>query len=100
MDSLPQELVEAVLEQCVAGGTKNNVLSLRLVCRAFNFGLKPYALRTLNLDFTRLNRALEETRPTYEALQTIGYHCKSIFIDLMVLRDERKCSCSSLSAFY
>jgi hypothetical protein len=33
-------------------------------------------------------------------LQTIGYHCKSIFIDLMVLRDERTYSCTSLSAFY
>lgn len=89
MEKLPQELVEAILEQCVACGTKNIVLSLRLVCRAFNYGLKPYALKTLNLDFTRLNKALDETRPTYEALQTIGYHCKSLFIDLMVLRDER-----------
>ncbi|KAK0392310.1 hypothetical protein NLU13_1806 [Sarocladium strictum] len=90
MDQLPQELVEAILQQCVAGGTKNNVLSLRLVCRAFNYGLKPYALRTLNLDFTRLNRALGEVRPTFDALQTIGYHCKSLFIDLMVLRDEQE----------
>lgn len=89
MDSLPQELIEAILDQCVAGGTKNGILNLRLVCRAFNHGLKPFALKTLNLDFTRLNKALEETRPTYDALQTIGYQCQSLFIDLMVLRDER-----------
>ncbi|KAH8174043.1 hypothetical protein LIA77_05462 [Sarocladium implicatum] len=90
MNNLPQELLEDILEQCVAGGTKNGILSLRLVCRAFNYGLKSYGLKTLNLDFTRLNKALDETRPTYEALQTIGYECQSLFIDLMVLRDEQE----------
>lgn len=89
MDKLPQELVQAILEQCVASGRKNDVLQIRLACRAFDYCLKPFALRTLNLDFTRLNRALDETRPTFESLQTIGYNCKSLFIDLMVLRDDR-----------
>lgn len=88
MDKLPRELVDAVLQQCVVQGPRNTVLELRLVCRAFNQVLKPFACRTANLDFSRLSKTSERARPQADALQTIGYHCKSVFIDLMVLRDD------------
>ncbi|KAG5926978.1 hypothetical protein E4U42_002756 [Claviceps africana] len=88
MDRLPRELIDAILQQCVAQGPKNNVLRLRLVCRLFDRILKPSGCCTLGLDFSRMSRASHVRRPDVDALQTIGYHCKSLYIDLMVLRDE------------
>ena len=89
MDQLPRELIDAILRQCVALGPKNTVLSLRLVCRVFDQVLKPFACQTLDLEFSRLSKA-SGVAPQIDALQTIGYHCKSLYIDLMVLRDDRK----------
>ncbi|KAH6898918.1 hypothetical protein B0T10DRAFT_123471 [Thelonectria olida] len=88
MDRLPRELVEEILQQCVAQGHKNTVLSLRLVCRVFNQILKPIACRTIGLDFSRLNRRSSRKHPDPDALQTIGYQCKGIYIDLLVIRDD------------
>lgn len=90
MDQLPRELIDAILRQCVALGPKNTVLNLRLVCRVFDQVLKPFACQTLDLEFSRLSKASGVTSPQIDALQTIGYHCKSLYIDLMVLRDDRK----------
>lgn len=90
MNSLPRELVDAILHQCVSLGPRNNVLSLRLVCRAFDRFLKPYACQTIALEFSRLSKMSRRKRPDIDSLQTIGYHCKSMYIDLMILRDERK----------
>lgn len=91
MDRLPRELIDAILRRCVAQGPKNNVLQLRLVCRLFDRVLKPSGCRTLGLELSRLSRASHVRRPDPDALQTIGYHCKSLYIDLMVLRDESEC---------
>ncbi|KAJ4864254.1 hypothetical protein V8C43DRAFT_276943 [Trichoderma afarasin] len=88
MNRLPPEIVDAILLQCVEAGPKNSILDLRLVCRAFDRILKPYACRTLELEFSRLSKTSRLGRPRTDALQTVGYHCKSLYIDLMVLRDE------------
>ncbi|KID77319.1 uncharacterized protein G6M90_00g098590 [Metarhizium brunneum] len=90
MDRLPRELIDAILQQCIAQGHKNKnaVLNLRLVCRLFDRILKPSVCCTLGLDFSRMSRASHLRRPDVDALQTIGYHCKSLYIDMMVLRDE------------
>ncbi|KFA64177.1 hypothetical protein S40285_00892 [Stachybotrys chlorohalonatus IBT 40285] len=88
MERLPRELLDAVLEYCVARGYKNDILDLRLVCRAFDAFLKPFACRTIGLEYSRLSKASKYPRPQRDALQTIGYHCKSLYIDLMVLRDD------------
>ncbi|RSL59784.1 hypothetical protein CEP54_007106 [Fusarium duplospermum] len=88
MDRLPRELIDAILQQCVFLGPKNKVLSLRLVCRVFDQILKPFACRTLDLDFSRLSKTSGVPHPQMDALQTVGYHCKSLYIDLMVLRDD------------
>ncbi|KAF7545372.1 hypothetical protein G7046_g9580 [Stylonectria norvegica] len=92
MNRLPRELVDAVLMQCVARGPKNDVLPLRLVCRLFDHVLKPFACRTLGLEFSRLSRKSGMPQPQIDALQTVGYHCKSLYIDLMVVRDEMEVS--------
>ncbi|ODA81940.1 hypothetical protein RJ55_00445 [Drechmeria coniospora] len=88
MNRLPRELVDAILWRCVAQESKNQVLVLRLVCRFFDRALKPYVCRTLGLDFSRLSRQSGFRLPEVDALQTIGHHCKSLYVDLMVLRDE------------
>jgi hypothetical protein len=88
MDCLPRELVDAILMQCVAQGPKNEVLRLRLVCRAFNATLKPYVSRTVGLEFSRLSKSSSRPHPDAMALESIGHHCRSLYIDLMVLRDE------------
>lgn len=88
MEALPRELIDAILQQCVALGPRNNILDLRLVCRAFDRFLKPHACRTIALEFSRLSKNSRRRQPDVDALQTIGYHCKSMYIDLMVLRDE------------
>lgn len=92
MNQLPRELVDAVLHQCVADIPKNGILRLRLVCRLFDRVLKPFACRTLGLEFSRLSKVTSFAHPQMDALQTVGYHCKSLYIDLMVLRDERTSS--------
>lgn len=91
MNRLPRELIDAILQQCIEYGPKNAVLDLRLVCRVFDQILKPFACRTLDLEFSRLSKTSGIEHPQIDALQTIGYHCKSLYIDLMVLRDDREC---------
>lgn len=88
MDSLPRELIDIILQQCIVQCPRNDVLNLRLVCRAFDRFLKPYACQTISLEFSRLSAASGRRRPDPDALQTIGKHCKAMYIDLMVLRDE------------
>ncbi|KAF4978022.1 hypothetical protein FZEAL_5529 [Fusarium zealandicum] len=88
MDQIPRELIVDILQQCIDNGPKNAVLPLRLVCRLFDQILKPFVCRTLDLEFSRLSKASDEPHPQIDALQTIGYHCKSLYIDLMVLRDD------------
>jgi hypothetical protein len=94
MESLPREILDCILEQCISCGPKNEILELRLVCRAFEKYLKQFACRTLNLEYSRLSKASKDSypHPHRDALQTIGYHCKSLYIDLMVVRDDCKAS--------
>ncbi|RNJ59096.1 hypothetical protein D7B24_003189 [Verticillium nonalfalfae] len=88
MDRLPRELIDAILQQCAQQGPRNTVLELRLVCRVFDRFLKPFACRTIALDFSRLSKASGRRIPDVDALQTIGKYAKCMYIDMMVLRDE------------
>lgn len=88
MERLPRELIDAILHQCAVSFSKNNALELRLVCRLFDRILKPLVCQTIDLDFSRLSKTSGRSRPQTDALQTVGYNCNSIFIDLMVVRDD------------
>jgi hypothetical protein len=94
MDVLPHELIHTILQLCVSCFHRNKVLELRLVCRAFDRFFKPLGLQTLSVEFSRLSKSSGRAQPDRNALQTIGYHCKAIYVDLMVLRDECKLSSS------
>ncbi|CAI4216711.1 unnamed protein product [Parascedosporium putredinis] len=88
MDKIPFEILAAILRTTVLSTSKNAALNLRFVCRAFDTALKPVLCQTLNLEFTRISRFSHRRPPMIEGLQTIGYHCTSLYIDLMLLRDE------------
>lgn len=90
MKLLPPEILILVLKAAALSGPKNDVLHLRLVCREFDVILKPLLCETISLDISKLSRLSLIRHPDPSALQTIGRHCKSLFVDLMVLRDPSK----------
>ncbi|KAI0128045.1 hypothetical protein F4776DRAFT_629025 [Hypoxylon sp. NC0597] len=91
MDKLPPEILLHILEFTVVAlyGNKNGLLKLRTTCRLFDEVLKPFALRTLQLEFTRLDRTERRLRPPNEdALRRVGPLCRALYLDMMVVRDE------------
>ncbi|KAK7951430.1 uncharacterized protein PG986_007158 [Apiospora aurea] len=95
MNILPPEIVLSILEYCVINhyGDKNSLLGLRTVCRLFDDIIKPYVLRTLQLEFTRLDKVARHERPLDEdALRRIGHLCHALYLDLMLVRDDGEVS--------
>ncbi|KAI1102364.1 hypothetical protein F4804DRAFT_267602 [Jackrogersella minutella] len=91
MDELPPEIVLQILEFTVVSlyNSKNQLLRLRTVCKLFDEVLKPFALRTLQLEFTRLDKTERRLRPpSDDALRRIGPLCRALYLDMMVVRDE------------
>ncbi|KAK8125117.1 uncharacterized protein PG998_000876 [Apiospora kogelbergensis] len=91
MNILPPEIVLSILEHCVINhyGDKNSLLGLRTVCRLFDDIIKPYVLRTLQLEFTRLDKVARHERPLDDdALGRIGHLCHALYLDLMLVRDD------------
>ena len=87
MNLLPPEVLILILKTAAFSGPKNDVLSLRLVCREFDAILKPLVCATVSLDVSKLSKRSCVRHPDPDALQTIGHYCKSLSVDLMVLRD-------------
>jgi hypothetical protein len=88
MDSLPPELLRAIILSSVqlSRSEKNLLLPLRLVNKRFDFVLREYLFRTIQLDFSRFSR--EKTAPQMSNLAVIGHLCQSLYCDMMVIRDE------------
>ena len=89
MDSLPPELLELILLWTVrmCRCEKNMVLPLRSVSKAFNTALRPYVLKTIQLEFSRFLQSGPEL-PSSTALEAIGGFCQAVYLDMMVVRDE------------
>lgn len=89
LSTLPPELLELILLWTVrmCRCEKNKVLPLRNVSKAFNAALKPYVLKTIQLEFSRFLRAGPELL-CREALRDIGGFCQAVYLDMMVVRDE------------
>jgi hypothetical protein len=66
---------------------KNVVLPLRRVSKAFNTALRPYVLKTIQLEFSRFLKSGPEL-PDGAALERIGGFCQAVYLDMMVVRDE------------
>jgi hypothetical protein len=91
MDCLPSEIAIYIVEYCVVNHyyNKNSLLQLRTVSKLFDEVLKPYVLRTLQLEFTRLDKAHRRQRPLAEdALRRVGGLCHALYLDMMLVRDE------------
>jgi len=88
MDNLPPELLRGILLSCVhlSRSEKNALLPLRLVNKRFDFILREYMFKTVQLDFSRFARG--ETAPQMSSLADIGHLCQSLYCDMMVIRDE------------
>jgi hypothetical protein len=88
MDTLPNEILSLVLGWNVrmCRGDKNALIELRCVCKAFDIVLKPYIFKTVQLEFSRFLR--HEKTPSIRALERVGHHCESIYLDMMIVRDE------------
>ena len=72
-------------------GEKNRALALRSVSKGFNTALRPYVLKTIQLEFSRFLRtekALGRDAVETEALERIGGFCQAVYLDMMVVRDE------------
>ncbi|KAI1769452.1 hypothetical protein GGR53DRAFT_472544 [Hypoxylon sp. FL1150] len=91
MDRLPSEILLHILDYVVVAhySNKNNLLKLRTTCKLFDEVLKPYVLKTLQLEFTRLDKGFRARKPLDDdALRRIGPLCQALYIDMMVVRDD------------
>ena len=88
MDNLPPELLRAIILSSVhlSRSEKNSLLPLRLVNKRFDFILREYMFKTVQLDFSRFARG--ETAPQMSSLADVGHLCQSLYCDMMVIRDE------------
>ncbi|KAI1460325.1 hypothetical protein F4805DRAFT_417217 [Annulohypoxylon moriforme] len=95
LDQLPTELVIEILQWTTAVhyGDKNALLELRKVCKLFNEILTPISFSTLPMDYTRVHPNQVASRPALKlnALHRIAPFVRSLFIDMMVLRDDNEC---------
>lgn len=88
-DRLPRELFEAILLACTYAMPKHQAASLRLINKEWNAFLRPRICCTLGLDFTRLSRNSSFTPPDMSVLDSLAPFCKSLYIDLRAMRDDR-----------
>ena len=96
MNKLPTELLGLILSWTVrlCRCEKNTILPLRSVCKAFDNALKPYVFKTLQLEFSRFIAARapgDHDRLVLETIQKVGLLSSSVYIDMMVVRDEGMC---------
>lgn len=94
---LPVELVDEILKHVtvIYYDEKNDLLAMRMVCKRFAEILKPVGLRTLQMDWTRMDSVERSLRHPLErqTLLRIGHHCEALNIDMMVARDEGMNTC-------
>lgn len=100
MNFLPPELLELILLWTVRACPydKNKVLALRTVSKAFNTALRPYVLKTIQLEFSRFLKRPESLGggpPDERALEAIGGFCQALCLDMMAVRDEGTYICQS-----
>ena len=88
-DRLPRELFEAIVLACTYSMPKHQAASLRLINKEWDAFLRPRICCTLGLDFTRLSRNSSFPPPDMGVLDNLAPFCKSLYIDLRAMRDDR-----------
>lgn len=64
---------------------KNSLLPLRLVCKGFDNALRPYIMKTVKFEYGCFQR---DSSMDIKTLVEAGNLCESIYLDMMVIRDE------------
>ncbi|KUJ07558.1 uncharacterized protein LY89DRAFT_660315 [Mollisia scopiformis] len=93
MNKLPAEILDAILLWVVriCRCEKNVILPLRQICKAFDVALKPYAFKCIQLEFSRFMKFRTDPRELdLKALKDVGKLSESLYLDLMVVRDEEE----------
>ncbi len=87
MNQLPTEILGLILKWDVAMCRidKNSILPLRLVCKAFDIALRPFILKTIKLEYSCF---LRDSAINVKSLEKVGNLCDSVYLDMMVIRDE------------
>ncbi|KFY37872.1 hypothetical protein V494_04602 [Pseudogymnoascus sp. VKM F-4513 (FW-928)] len=88
MDKLPPEILRGILGSLIAlnPSSKNEILPFRLVCKVFNELLREYLLKTVQLDFSRLEK---NGKPLdLKDLAGAADFCEAIYVDLTIIRDD------------
>lgn len=90
MDKLPPEILRGILGSLIAlnPSSKNDILPFRLVCKVFNELLREDLLKTVQLDFSRLERKGKPLDLKY--LAGAAEFCDAIYVDLTIIRDDGK----------
>ncbi|OBT88628.1 hypothetical protein VE02_04041 [Pseudogymnoascus sp. 03VT05] len=88
MDKLPPEILRGILGSLIAlnPSSKNDILQFRLVCKVFNELLREDLLKTIQLDFSRLERNGKPLDLKY--LAGAADYCDAIYVDLTIIRDD------------
>ncbi|KAM3075700.1 hypothetical protein ACMFMG_007831 [Clarireedia jacksonii] len=94
MNKIPAEILVPILQDVVdmSGSDKNSILNLRLVCKAFDRYLKQSALKTIQLDFTRIHRfrKIERNIARRTSLFRINPFIENVYIDMTIVRDSNE----------
>jgi hypothetical protein len=88
MDKLPPEILRGILGALIAlnPSSKNEILPFRLVCKVFNELLREDLLKTVQLDFSRLEKHGKPLDLKY--LEGAAEYCDAIYVDLTIIRDD------------
>ncbi|KAF7912668.1 uncharacterized protein EAF01_001689 [Botrytis porri] len=91
MDQLPPEILDLILQKNIdmCRDHKSQLLDLRLVCKAFDQGLKLSIFKTTSLEFSRFIRFrnIDDNPDEVKTLQDLASLASSIYIDMMITRD-------------
>ncbi|THV55811.1 hypothetical protein BGAL_0003g00530 [Botrytis galanthina] len=91
MDQLPPEILDSILQKNIemCRDHKSQLLDLRLVCKAFDQGLKSSIFKTTSLEFSRFIRFrnIDDNPDELKALKDIASLSSSMYIDMMITRD-------------
>jgi hypothetical protein len=93
MESLPPELLRSILLASVSlcRGEKNVLFPLRLVNKRFDFIVREYVFKTIQLDFSSFIKG--HSTPKFESLQDVGQFSHALYCDMMVVRDQGMMFC-------
>ncbi|ATZ54968.1 hypothetical protein BCIN_11g02800 [Botrytis cinerea B05.10] len=91
MNRLPPEILDSILQKNIemSRDHKAQLLGLRLVCKAFDQGLKSSIFKTTSLEFSRFARFknIDDNPDQLKTLRDVVSLSSCVYIDMMITRD-------------